>query len=207
MPFGVMFLRIHFNMDSIRRLCGGNKLQINPDEYGFIAQLNEGHHVKKFPNEFQLQVVLQGFDPSKFNFTKVGRKETLHGFDNPNVCSINLIRNNDYDNTFSCSVWVFLLFIDALLMLFFSILQVNPIKQGHVVTVPRVLECFPQCIYHDSLSLPLLLVFEAGNPIFRLGYNSFGSFATINHLHFHLSTLFQLEHVTLYTLKLFWCNF
>ncbi|MCI85739.1 GDP-L-galactose phosphorylase, partial [Trifolium medium] len=25
---------------------------------------------------------------------------------------------------------------------------------------------------------------EAGNPYFRLGYNSLGAFATINHLHF-----------------------
>jgi hypothetical protein len=29
---------------------------------------------------------------------------------------------------------------------------------------------------------------EAENPYFRLGYNSLGAFATINHLHFQVST-------------------
>ncbi|XP_039055688.1 GDP-L-galactose phosphorylase 1-like [Hibiscus syriacus] len=37
---------------------------------------------------------------------------------------------------------------------------------------------------------------EAGNPYFRLGYNSFGAFATINHLHFqayYLDVPFPIE--------------
>jgi hypothetical protein len=34
---------------------------------------------------------------------------------------------------------------------------------------------------------------EAGNPYFRLGYNSLGAFATINHLHFQVLIAEQLE--------------
>lgn len=37
---------------------------------------------------------------------------------------------------------------------------------------------------------------EAGNPYFRVGYNSLGAFATINHLHFqayYLATPFPIE--------------
>ncbi|KAJ1395892.1 Ccc1 family [Sesbania bispinosa] len=34
---------------------------------------------------------------------------------------------------------------------------------------------------------------EAGNPYFRVGYNSLGAFATINHLHFQVPSAKQLE--------------
>lgn len=51
-----------------------------PGEYGFIAQLNEGRHLKKRPTEFQVDKVLQAFDENKFNFTKVGKEEILFQF-------------------------------------------------------------------------------------------------------------------------------
>lgn len=51
-----------------------------PGEYGFIAQLNEGRHLKKRPTEFRVDKVLQPFDETKFNFTKVGQEEILFQF-------------------------------------------------------------------------------------------------------------------------------
>lgn len=48
-----------------------------PGKYGFIAQLNEGRHLKKRPTEFRVDKVLQPFDENKFNFTKVGQEEVL----------------------------------------------------------------------------------------------------------------------------------
>lgn len=56
-------------------------LQIIPGERGFIAQLNEGRHLKKRPTEFRVDKVLQPFDGSKFNFTKVGQEEILFQFE------------------------------------------------------------------------------------------------------------------------------
>lgn len=52
-----------------------------PGEYGFVAQLNEGRHLKKRPTEFRVDKVLQPFDGSKFNFTKVGQEELLFQFE------------------------------------------------------------------------------------------------------------------------------
>ncbi|GFS36414.1 GDP-L-galactose phosphorylase 1 [Actinidia rufa] len=54
--------------------------KVIPGEYGFIAQLNEGRHLKKRPTEFRVDKVLQPFDGSKFNFTKVGQEEVLFQF-------------------------------------------------------------------------------------------------------------------------------
>lgn len=64
--------------------------------------------------------------------------------------------------------------------------QVSPIEYGHVLLIPRVLDCLPQRIDHKSLLLALHMAAEAANPYFRLGYNSLGAFATINHLHFQV---------------------
>lgn len=55
--------------------------QVIPGEYGFIAQLNEGRHLKKRPTEFRVDKVLQPFDGNKFNFTKVGQEEVLFQFE------------------------------------------------------------------------------------------------------------------------------
>lgn len=46
--------------------------KVVPGLYGFVAQLNEGRYSKKRPTEFRVDQVIQPFDPSKFNFTKVG---------------------------------------------------------------------------------------------------------------------------------------
>lgn len=50
-------------------------------KHGFIAQLNEGRHLKKRPTEFRVDKVLQPFDENKFNFTKVGQEEVLFKFE------------------------------------------------------------------------------------------------------------------------------
>ncbi|CAN6572813.1 unnamed protein product [Malus baccata var. baccata] len=48
-----------------------------PGQFGFIAELNEGRHLKKRLTEFRVDKVLQPFDGSKFNFTKVEQDEVL----------------------------------------------------------------------------------------------------------------------------------
>jgi len=55
--------------------------KVIPGEHGFIAQLNEGRHLKKRPTEFRVDRVLQPFDSKKFNFTKVGQEEVLFRFE------------------------------------------------------------------------------------------------------------------------------
>jgi GDP-L-galactose phosphorylase len=56
--------------------------KVIPGNLGFVAQLNEGRHLKKRPTEFRVDRVLQPFDPAKFNFTKVGQEEVLFQFEN-----------------------------------------------------------------------------------------------------------------------------
>jgi len=56
-------------------------MQVIPGEYGFITRLIEGRDLKKRPTEFRIDKVLQPFDATKFNFTKIGQEEALFRFE------------------------------------------------------------------------------------------------------------------------------
>ncbi|XP_057765598.1 GDP-L-galactose phosphorylase 2-like [Salvia miltiorrhiza] len=155
--------------------------KVIPGKYGFIAQLNEGRHLKKRPTEFRVDKVLQPFDESKFNFTKVGQEEVLFQFGASEDNDVHFFPYAPIDVDNSPSVVA---------------INVSPIEYGHVLLIPRIFECLPQRIDRESFLLALHMAVEAGNPYFRLGYNSLGAFATINHLHFqayYLATPFPIE--------------
>ncbi|KAK8643973.1 hypothetical protein V6N13_013250 [Hibiscus sabdariffa] len=155
--------------------------KVIPGEYGFIAQLNEGRHLKKRPTEFRVDTVLQPFDDNKFNFTKVGQEEVLFQFEASEDGEVQFFPNAPIDVENSPSVVA---------------INVSPIEYGHVLLIPRIFECLPQRIDQESFLLALHMAAEARNPSFRLGYNSLGAFATINHLHFqayYLAMPFPIE--------------
>ncbi|XP_078434027.1 GDP-L-galactose phosphorylase 1-like isoform X2 [Wolffia australiana] len=150
-------------------------------EQGFIAQLNEGRHLKKRPTEFRVDQVLQPFDPKKFNFTKIGQEEVLFRFEES---------SNGTSRYFDGAL------VGASTKSNVVTINVSPIEYGHVLLIPRVLDCFPQKIDAESFFLAVKMAEEGGSPYFRLGYNSLGAFATINHLHFqayYLSLPFPVE--------------
>ncbi|KAL1567002.1 Phosphate metabolism transcription protein [Salvia divinorum] len=155
--------------------------KVIPGKYGFVAQLNEGRHLKKRPTEFRVDKVLQPFDESKFNFTKVGQEEVLFQFEASEDNEVHFSPNAPIDADNSPSVVA---------------INVSPIEYGHVLLIPRILERLPQRIDRQSFLLALCMAVEVRNPFFRLGYNSLGAFATINHLHFqayYLEMPFPIE--------------
>lgn len=148
--------------------------------YGFIAQLNEGRASKKRPTEFRVDKVDQPFDDCKFNFCKAMQKEVLFAFEeSQHGCG------GEFEEAFVVSGSPNLV-----------VINVSPIEYGHVLLVPRVLDNLPQLVTPDTLLLALQFAQEANNPYFRIGYNSLGAYATINHLHFqayYLSAAMPLE--------------
>ncbi|KAG1328151.1 putative GDP-L-galactose phosphorylase 1 [Cocos nucifera] len=155
--------------------------KVIPGEHGFIAQLNEGRHLKKRPTEFRVDRVLQPFDHKKFNFTKVGQEEVLFRFEAGSDSMSQFFESAPVGSTNPPNVVA---------------INVSPIEYGHVLLIPRVLECLPQRIDPESFLVALHMAAEAASPYFRLGYNSLGAFATINHLHFqayYLAMPFPVE--------------
>lgn len=153
--------------------------KVLPGEYGFIAQLNEGRHSKKRPTEFRVDQVLQPFDPAKFNFNKAAKEELLFCFECGELQDAEFFTGTAVGDGTNA-----------------VIINVSPIEYGHVLLVPRIVDQIPQRIDMDSLQLALNMSVEANNPYFRIGYNSLGAFATINHLHFqayYLAVPFPVE--------------
>ncbi|RLN30061.1 GDP-L-galactose phosphorylase 2-like [Panicum miliaceum] len=156
--------------------------KVIPGNLGFVAQLNEGRHLKKRPTEFRVDRALQPFDPAKFNFTKVGQEEVLFQFENGAGNDSYFLNNAPITAADRAPNVV--------------AINVSPIEYGHVLLIPRVLDRLPQRIDPESFLLALQMAAEAASPYFRLGYNSLGAFATINHLHFqayYLSVPFPVE--------------
>ncbi|CAD7700895.1 unnamed protein product [Ostreobium quekettii] len=138
-----------------------------PGLYGFVAQLNEGRATKKRPTEFRVDQVVQPFDEQKFNFLKARVKEVLFQFDAE--ASGETIFEEDSATGANPGL---------------VLINISPIEYGHVLLVPRVMDRLPQLITEDSMLLALQFAAAAENPYFRVGYNSLGAYATINHLHF-----------------------
>ncbi|XP_062201864.1 GDP-L-galactose phosphorylase 2-like [Phragmites australis] len=156
--------------------------KVIPGNLGFVAQLNEGRHLKKRPTEFRVDRVLQPFDLAKFNFTKVGQEEVLFQFENGAGDDSYFLRSAPITVADRAPNVV--------------AINVSPIEYGHVLLIPRVLDRLSQKIDPESFLLALQMAAEAASPYFRLGYNSLGAFATINHLHFqayYLSVPFPVE--------------
>ncbi|GLI61782.1 hypothetical protein VaNZ11_004281 [Volvox africanus] len=141
--------------------------------HGFIVQLNEGRATRKRPTELTVDQVLQPFDPAKFNFTKAAITEVLVAFRpivdgqrQPKAQAVAPLRGGGADNSNLVLV------------------NVSPIDYGHVLLVPRVLDHLPQALSTETVLLAMQFARELGSPNFRVGYNSLGAYATINHLHF-----------------------
>ncbi|GLI65765.1 hypothetical protein VaNZ11_009380 [Volvox africanus] len=149
--------------------------RVLPGSHGFILQLNEGRATKKRPTELTVDQVLQPFDRAKFNFTKAAISEVLVAFlpnDKgsrlpellPPVAPLRGARGVEVPNL--------------------VLINISPIDYGHVLLVPRVLDNLPQSLNSEMVLLALQFAYQLDSPDFRVGYNSLGAFATINHLHF-----------------------
>jgi GDP-L-galactose phosphorylase len=150
-----------------------------PGTFGFIAQLNEGRASKKRPTEFRVDQVAQAFDTAKFNFTKALQKEVLVQFEPT------LEKQPAYETKATVHGSPNLVYIN-----------VSPIEYGHVLLVPRVMDCLPQVVCCGSLLLALNFLKQVNNAYFRIGFNSLGAYGTINHLHFqayYLASPFPIE--------------
>jgi GDP-L-galactose phosphorylase len=157
------------------------KTKVVPGTFGFVAQFNEGRATKKRPTEFSVDTVCQDFDGGKFNFTKADKQEVLFCFQEGQRA----LSSSEFNVARPVAA-------DATVVL----INVSPIEYGHVLLCPRVTDCLPQRITPELLLPPLYMAAESRNPYFRVGYNSLGAYATINHLHFqayYLMEAFPIE--------------
>lgn len=152
--------------------------------------------------------MLQPFDGSKFNFTKAAMPEVLLAFQPDSTTTTSSTSTSSSSNGPSGRLLPPTAPLSAVVgsgspsaaSPHLVLINVSPIDYAHVLLVPRVLDRLPQAVDPSSVLLALQFAREIGSAHFRVGYNSLGAFATINHLHFqayHLPVPMPCERVPL----------
>ncbi|XP_074256123.1 tubulin polyglutamylase TTLL13 isoform X6 [Saimiri boliviensis] len=135
--------------------------QILPGAVGFVAQLNvERGAQRRRPQT--IMSVRQAFDPEQFNFNKIQPGEVL-------FC---LRREPDLPGMLQQE--------DILV-----VINVSPLEWGHVLLVPEPARGLPQRLLPGALKMGVEAVLLSLHPGFRVGFNSLGGLASVNHLHLH----------------------
>lgn len=62
----------------------------------------------------------------------------------------------------------------------------SPLTKYHSLICPRLSESLPQIITKDSIEFAIDFITGLNDRSYRIGYNSLGAFASVNHLHMHL---------------------
>lgn len=111
--------------------------------------------------------VVMPFNPDLFNFTKVKDSEVLFELKKTDKCSTATKPGH-------CVV-----------------INVSPLEYCNALLVPSLADCLPQVLSPDGLMLAIDAVLLSSSPALRVGFNSLGGFASVNHQHYHL---YYLEH-------------
>lgn len=135
--------------------------QTLPGSVGFVAQLNIERGVQRRRPQ-NIKSVRQEFDPEQFNFNKIRPGEVL----------FRLQRKPDGPAAPEQE--------DILL-----VINVSPLEWGHVLLVPEPARELPQRLLPGVLRAGLEVVLLSLHPGFRVGFNSLGGLASVNHLHLH----------------------
>ncbi|XP_048224720.1 GDP-D-glucose phosphorylase 1 [Perognathus longimembris pacificus] len=144
-----------------RYRLGTLQTQTLPGAVGLVAQLNVERGVQRRRPQ-DIQSVRQAFDPQQFNFRKIGRGEILFRLRPEPSCG-----RQDEDS-------------DTLV-----VINVSPLEHGHVLLVPEPALGLPQRLLPGALRAGLEAVLLSLHPGFRVGFNSLGGLASVNHLHLH----------------------
>lgn len=121
-------------------------------------QLNTERTVLRREPEKILSIV-PPFDEHKFNFNKINPCEILFECQNGlNGCNGNV--------TF--------------------LINNSPLTKYHSLICPSLSDNLPQVLAKDAISFAIDVIYGFNDRNFRIGFNSPGAFASVNHLHMHL---------------------
>ncbi|XP_045417649.1 GDP-D-glucose phosphorylase 1 [Lemur catta] len=144
------------------RYCLGDlQTRTLPGAVGFVAQLNVERGVQRRRPQ-NIKSVRQAFDPEQFNFNKIRPGEVL----------FRLHREPDLPSALQQE--------DILV-----VINVSPLELGHVLLVPEPARGLPQRLLPGVLRAGVEAVLLSLHPGFRVGFNSLGGLASVNHLHLH----------------------
>lgn len=138
---------------------GDLQTRILPGPLSYVAQLNVQRGTQRRKPQEILRIQ-QEFDAKQFNFNKINPEEI--------ICE--MIKDSVGGDE-SCRMVV--------------LVNVSPLEFGHCLFVPDPSRCFPQILTTFIIQVGIESVLLSTDPGFRVGFNSLGAFASVNHLHMH----------------------
>ncbi|XP_054476635.1 GDP-D-glucose phosphorylase 1 isoform X2 [Anoplopoma fimbria] len=153
------------NRGLFRYHLGDLQTRILPGPYGYVAQLNIERGIERRKPQ-EILSIQQDFNGKQFNFNKI----------NPEEIIIEMIK--DVEGGIEKGP----LHEDCRMVV---LVNVSPLEFGHCLLVPDPSRCFPQVMTSFAIQAGIEAVLLSCDPGFRVGFNSLGAFASVNHLHLH----------------------
>ncbi|KAM6937845.1 GDP-D-glucose phosphorylase 1 [Xenentodon cancila] len=151
-----------------RYRLGDLETRILPGPNGYVAQLNIQRGTERRKPE-KILSIQQEFDAGQFNFNKINPDEVI--FEMMKDAYGDTTLRDEGQMSEPCGVVV--------------LINVSPLEFGHCLFVPDPSRCFPQILTRSAVQVGIESVLLSSDPGFRVGFNSLGAFASVNHLHLH----------------------
>ncbi|XP_075714254.1 GDP-D-glucose phosphorylase 1 isoform X2 [Rhinoderma darwinii] len=152
--------------------------KILPGSVKYVAQLNVKRGIERRKPQ-DIKSIQEKFNPSQFNFNKIKDEEILFQMVRSPTEEVSggayIGRNPNHDSALPSSRHNRTLVV----------INVSPLEFGHVLFIPDPSLCLTQILTPDLTLLGLESLLLSGHPGFRVGFNSLGGFASVNHLHLH----------------------
>ncbi|XP_035520989.1 GDP-D-glucose phosphorylase 1 [Morone saxatilis] len=144
---------------------GDLQTRILPGPHGYVAQLNIQRGLERRKPQ-EILSIQQEFNAKQFNFNKI----------NPEEIIFEMIKDTEGGNDKVQSHQPCRMVV---------LVNVSPLEFGHCLFVPDPSRCFPQVLTTFAVQVGIESVLLSSDPGFRVGFNSLGAFASVNHLHLH----------------------
>lgn len=147
---------------------GDLQTRILPGPHGYVAQLNVQRGTERRKPQ-EILSIQQEFDGKQFNFNRINPEEIIFEMMKSTEGDTDLHDNGPLHQP--CRIVV--------------LVNVSPLEFGHCLFVPDPSCCFPQTLTRFAIQVGIESVLLSSDPGFRVGFNSLGAFASVNHLHLH----------------------
>ncbi|XP_022609913.1 GDP-D-glucose phosphorylase 1 isoform X1 [Seriola dumerili] len=147
---------------------GNLQTRILPGSRGYVAQLNIQRGIERRKPQ-EILSIQQEFSAKQFNFNKINPEEIIFEMIKDTERGTALHHSGQLQQP--CRMVV--------------LVNVSPLEFGHCLFVPDPSCCLPQVLTRFAIQVGIESVLLSSDPGFRVGFNSLGAFASVNHLHLH----------------------
>ncbi|KAL4005955.1 hypothetical protein ACER0C_005668 [Sarotherodon galilaeus] len=147
---------------------GDLKTRVLLGSHGYVAQLNIQRGIQRRKPQ-EILSIKQEFSAKQFNFNKIKHDEIIFEMIKDKKGCTHLTNNAECPQPQKMVVLV----------------NVSPLEFGHCLFVPDPAHCLPQILTKFAIHVGIEAVLLSSDPSFRVGFNSLGAFASVNHLHLH----------------------